>query len=69
MMPAGFRPLNPFQARILQVLSFALRPLTTSQVAQMSGISFNATTKHLSRLKSQGKIRNQRMGNRILWFI
>ena len=69
MIPTGFKRLNPFQARILQVLSFALRPLTTSQVAQMSGISFNATTKHLGILKRQGKIRNQRMGNRILWFI
>lgn len=68
-LPVGYTRLNPFQARILQVLSFALRPLTTSQVAQMSNISFNATIKHLSILKGQGKIRNSRMGNRILWFI
>ncbi len=69
MIPTGYKRLSPFQARILQVLSFALRPLTTSQVAQMGGMSFNATTKHLTILRGQGKIRMHRMGNRILWFI
>ena len=68
-LPVGYKRLNPFDARILQVLSFALRPLTTSQVAQMSNISFNATTKHLAVLKRQGKVGSSRMGNRIMWFI
>ena len=69
MIPTGYKRLNPFEARILQVLSFALSPLTTSQVAQMSNISFNATSKHLAILRRRGKIRMSRMGNRILWFI
>ncbi len=69
MIPARFKQLNPFQARILQVLSFALRPLSTSQVSQMAGISFNTTMKHLTSLRGQGRIRMSRMGNKILWFI
>ena len=69
MRPFGFKQPNPFEARILQVLSFALRPLTTSQIAQMSGISYNTAVKHLSALHRQGRIRMNRMGNKILWFI
>ena len=69
MKPFRFKPMNPFEARILQVLSFALRPLTTSQVSQMSRVSFNATMKHLTILHRQGRIRMQRMGNKIMWFI
>ena len=69
MKPFGFKQPNPIQGRILQVLSFALRPLTTSQVSQMGGISFNATMKHLTLLHRQGRIRMRRMGNKIMWFI
>ena len=66
--PGPFKQPNPFEARILQVLSFALRPLTTRQIAQMSGISYNTVVKHLGVLRGQRKIRSQRMGNKIVWF-
>jgi len=61
--------LDPYEARILQVLAFALRPLTTRQISQMSMISYNTTREKLKTLKKLKKIQMQRQANRIYWYL
>lgn len=60
---------NPYETMILQVLITAFRPLTTSQVAQFSGISYNTAVSYLNKLKKQRKVKSKREGNRIYWNI
>lgn len=65
----GIRLPNPYESRILQVLAFSLRPLTTRQVARFSGISYNTTVIYLRRLNRQRKIKKAVRGNRIYWYL
>ena len=64
-----FQPMNPYDARILQVLAFAMRPLTTSQVSQMANMSYNNTRARLEKLYNTRRIRKNKAGNRIYWTI
>lgn len=60
---------NPYDARILQVLALAKRPLTTRQISAYSGISYNTTTGHLKTLLKKNTVIKKRESNRIYWMI
>lgn len=54
---------------ILNVLHYAYRPLTTRQIHQFSGISYNTTKKYLTKLKDEGLVQNRIGTNRIFWYV
>ncbi len=58
---------NPFEDRVLRVMRVARRPLTTSQVAEFSGISFSAAKANLLRLMNKRLIKSVAFKNRIYW--
>jgi DNA-binding transcriptional regulator YhcF (GntR family) len=58
---------NPFQERILKILSLAQRRLTTRQVAFYSGISYNTVKKNLEKLEKSNLVKNKILANRIYW--
>jgi len=60
---------NPYEARIIEVLVAARRPLTTVQVSNFAVISYNTTRKYLDALFNKRKIDSKRVGNRIYWVI
>jgi Fic family protein len=60
---------NPYDARIVQVLALSARPLTTNQISKFSGISYNTTTLHLTRLLKAKAVKKENASNRIYWTI
>lgn len=61
--------LNPYEERILRILSRGRRALTTSQVSQFSGISYNTTKDYLTLLNNKKKIRKRTESNKIYWWV
>lgn len=59
---------TPYEERILKVLSLALRPLTTRQVSQYSGISYNSVKNNLRSLQIGGVVKRKDLKNRIYWY-
>lgn len=60
---------NPYEERILNVLIWSFRPLTTRQIASFAGISYNTTVVHLRNLNKKRKVNKKTRGNRIYWRI
>jgi len=59
--------LHPYEERILKILARGKRELTTLQVSEFSGISYNTTRNYLEKLKTKGKVKKVDLGNRIYW--
>jgi len=60
---------NPFEERLLKITSMALRPLTTRQLSQYSGISYNAVKHNLQLLLDKKAVKRKSYKNRIYWFL
>ena len=54
---------------ILNVLYWAQRPLTTSEVAKYADISWNTAKKYLQRLYQQRYVKRGEKGNAIYWWL
>lgn len=69
MKPFGIKGFdyNPYEERIINTLMYSFRPLTTSQVSEYSGISYNTTKDYLEQLKKKGKVKSRVLSNRIYW--
>ena len=61
--------LNPYEDRILLVLKRARRYLSTSQVSQFGGISYNTTRDYLKKLIRRGKVTYKKLSNKTMWKI
>jgi len=60
-------PLNVYEQAILRLLKTARRPLTTSQVADKLGISWETAKKYLVELHHNRHVTMKHEGNRIYW--
>ncbi len=58
---------TPYEERILRTLIEAHRPLTTQQISDYSGISYNTTRKILKNLNMRKVIKMESQSNKILW--
>jgi predicted transcriptional regulator len=58
---------NPFEERILKILSVARRNLTTRQISFYSGISYNSAKHNLNALAKKGLVKKKELANRIYW--
>ena len=58
---------HPFEERLLKITDIAMRPLTTRQIAQYAGISYNATKNNLMKLFQKGAVKKKAYSNRIYW--
>ena len=58
---------TPYEERILRTLTEAYRPLTTQQVSDYSGISYNATMKILRKLSVKRVVKTEVQSNKTLW--
>jgi Mn-dependent DtxR family transcriptional regulator len=61
--------LNVYEQAILRLLKTARRPLTTSQVAEKLGISWETAKKYLGVLHQSRYVSMKHEGNRIYWKI
>ncbi|MCK9326918.1 MAG: helix-turn-helix domain-containing protein [Bacteroidales bacterium] len=61
--------LNVYEQAILRLLKTARRSLTTSQVADKLGISWETAKKYLELLHRNRYVSMQHEGNRIYWKI
>ncbi|MHA1382107.1 MAG: winged helix-turn-helix transcriptional regulator [Candidatus Helarchaeota archaeon] len=59
---------NPYEIAILRLLRLANRPLTTSQIAQRTGMSWKTAKKYLEKMRGK-KVRRQKKGNKIFWHL
>lgn len=59
--------LHPIEYKILKVLLEHNYYLTTTQVADLAGISWNTAQSYLEILYSYGWINKQNRGTRVLW--
>lgn len=61
--------LNVYEQAILRLLKTARRPLTTSQVAEKLGISWETAKKYLEVLHQGQFVSMKHEGNRVYWKI
>jgi predicted transcriptional regulator len=59
--------LSIYEKEILRLLRVARRALTTTQVAEKTGISWETAKKYLDKLHGRRYIRKHDAGNRIYW--
>lgn len=59
--------LHPIEHKILKVLLEHNYYLTTTQVADLAGISWNTAQSYLETLYGYGWINKQKRGTRVLW--
>lgn len=60
---------NIYEERLLKVLLFAFRPLSTTQISKFSGIGYSTTVTYLNQLRQKSKLKYVKNGNKILWEI
>ncbi len=60
---------NPYEQRILATLIAAYRPLTTLQISQIAGVSYNVTKKYLEELHKKKKVNKKVLSNKIYWSV
>ncbi len=58
---------NVYEERIIRLLMVAYRPLTTQQISNNTGLSYNTTVKHLRNLKKKRIVSSELDSNRIYW--
>lgn len=61
--------LNPSEKRIINVLYYAHKPLTTSDIAKRSGLAWQTTRKYLDKLHRKKLLRRAKKGKAIFWWI
>jgi len=61
--------LNVYEQAIIRLLKIARRPLTTTQVTEKLGISWETAKKYLEVLHDKRYISKNTEGNRIYWKI
>ncbi|OPY37592.1 MAG: hypothetical protein A4E35_01178 [Methanoregula sp. PtaU1.Bin051] len=61
--------LNVYEQAILRLLKVARRALTTSQIADKTGIAWETAKKYLDKLHRKRFISKEDTGNRIYWKI
>ena len=62
--------LNPYERTIIDVLRNARRPLSTSEVAEYSGMSWMTAKNYLERLYRRRKdIHTRKKGKSKIWYI
>jgi response regulator of citrate/malate metabolism len=61
--------LNVYEQAIIRLLKTARRPLTTTQVTEKIGISWETAKKYLDILNRKRLISKKTEGNRIYWKI
>lgn len=54
---------------IINTLYTAERPLTTSQISEKSGLSWNTTKKYLKRLYRKKHLRKAKKGMAVYWWL
>lgn len=58
---------NIYEEKILNTIIKGRRPLTTKQISEFSGISYNTVRKHLDELNKKGFVKMMPLSNRIYW--
>lgn len=61
--------LNPSEKKIMAELYYARRPLTTNEVAEKSGMSWQTAKKHLEQMRKRGLLSRGKKGSAIYWWI
>jgi DNA-binding IclR family transcriptional regulator len=61
--------LNPAERRIVTVLYHAQKPLSTSDIAKRSEMSWATTKKYLTTLYEKKLLRRAKKGKSIYWWI
>lgn len=61
--------LNVHEKRIVNVLYYAHKPLSTSDIAKHSELSWQTTKKYLEELHKHGFLNNGKKGNAVFWWI
>lgn len=59
--------LTVYEERIVNTIEDAYRPLTTKQIAEFSGISYNTTVSNLRILLTKKKVKMTKETNKIYW--
>lgn len=60
---------NAYEERILRVLARGRRALTTLQIADFTGISYNTVKKYLESLSRRSVIKRKKLTNKIYWYV
>jgi len=61
--------LNQTEKLLINVLYFAHKPLSTSEVAKRSQMAWQTAKKHLETLQRFGLLDSMKKGNAIYWWI
>ncbi len=61
--------MNNYEQKLYRVVLMSGRPVTTSQITEHTGFSWNTCNKNLESLYVKGKIRKEKLSNRTYWFI
>lgn len=61
--------LSPTEKLLVNVLYYAHKPLSTSEIAKRSHMAWQTAKKHLGILKRFGLLDNMKKGNSIYWWI
>lgn len=61
--------LSPIEKRIVNILYVAQKPLSTSDIAKRSQLSWATTKKYLARLYGKKFLRRAKKGKAIYWWI
>lgn len=60
---------NRYEKTIINVLYRAWRPLTTSQIAEKSGVVWITAKNYLNRLYNKGYLHTKKQGKSIYWWL
>lgn len=60
---------NPYEEKILRTMLRAQRPLSTSKIADRSGIAWKTAKKYLAKLLTQNYVKTKEQGNTRYWWV
>ena len=61
--------MNPTEKRIINVLYNAYKPLTTSDIANRSGLSWQTAKKYLEILHGKKLLQRAKKGKSVYWWL
>ena len=61
--------LNIYEQKLARIIAKSRIKLTTTQLSQKTGISWQLTKKSLESLRKKAPVSRQTLGNRIYWFV